>query len=125
MRYKHCCKSDADSECLESFKLGVFVATASQLKAINCSSKKSPSDKFEGGLYLQFYRICTNRARNLCSGLYAAYILQISQYSLHGQDSSFHFLIAILNLSVVCSSFVYVGIISQILESRYLALSER
>ena len=68
MRYKHCCKSDADSECLESFKLGIFVATA-KLKAINCSSKKSPYDKFEGGLYLQFYRTCANRATNLCSSL--------------------------------------------------------
>ena len=28
MRYKHRCKSDADSECLESFKLGIFAATA-------------------------------------------------------------------------------------------------
>ena len=53
MRYKHCCKSDADSECLESFKLGIFVATA-KLKAINCSSKKSPYDKFEGGLICSF-----------------------------------------------------------------------
>ena len=28
MRYKHRCKSDAASECLESFKLGIFAATA-------------------------------------------------------------------------------------------------
>ena len=44
MRYKHCCKSDADSEWLESFKLGVFAATATSLKPSNCSSKKSPSE---------------------------------------------------------------------------------
>ena len=69
MRYKHCCKSDADSECLETFKLGIFAATGTYLKAINGSSKKSPSDKFDGGLYLQFYRICANRATNLCSSL--------------------------------------------------------
>ena len=69
MRYKHCCKSDPDSECLQSFKLGIFAATATKLKAISCSSKKCPSQKFEGGLYLQFYRICVNRATNLCSSL--------------------------------------------------------
>ena len=69
MRHKHRCKSDAVSECLESFKLGIFAATATSLKAINCSSKKTPSDKFEGGPYLQFYRKCANRATNLCSSL--------------------------------------------------------
>ena len=69
MRQKHRCKSDAASECLESFKLGIFAATATQIKAINCSSKKSPYDKFKGGLYLQFYRTCANRATNLCSSL--------------------------------------------------------
>ena len=69
MRYKHRCKSDAASECLKSFKLGIFAATATELKAINCSPKKSWSDKFEGGLYLQFYRTCGNRAKNLCSSL--------------------------------------------------------
>ena len=66
MRYKHCCKSDADSECLKSSKLFVFAATTIWLKAINCSRKKSASQKFEGDLYLQFYRICANRAANLC-----------------------------------------------------------
>ena len=66
MRYKHRCKSDAASECLESFKLGIFAATAT---AVPKSSKKSPSGKFEGDLYLQFYRICAKRAINLCSSL--------------------------------------------------------
>ena len=69
MRCKHRCKSDTASECLESFKLGIFTATATQLKAINCSSKRSSPEKFEGGLYLQFYRTCANRAANLCSSL--------------------------------------------------------
>ena len=66
MRYKHCCKSDADSECLKSSKLVVFIANATMLKAINCSHKKSPSHMFEKNLYLQFYRISANRARKLC-----------------------------------------------------------
>ena len=66
MRYKHRCKSDAASECLESFKLGIFAATAT---AVPKSSKKSPSDKFEGGLYLQFYSLCANRATIKCSSL--------------------------------------------------------
>ena len=74
MRYKHCCKSDAESECLESSKSVIIAATVTKLKAIYCSPKKSPSDKFEGGLYLQCYRICVNRAANLCLSLYVAYI---------------------------------------------------
>ena len=49
-----CCKSDPDSECLEFSKLVAFAAIETYLKAINCSPKKSPSDKFEGGLYLEF-----------------------------------------------------------------------
>ena len=75
MRYKHCCKSDADSECLESSKLVAFAGT--WLKAINCSSETSPPEKFEGGLCLQFYVICANRATNLCSSLYVAFIFYI------------------------------------------------
>ena len=71
----HCCKLDADSECLKSSKLVVFVATATWVKAINCSPKKSPPGKFEGGRYLQFYRICANRATDFCSNLYVTYIL--------------------------------------------------
>ena len=68
-------------------------------------------------------RIYANRATNLCSSLYVAYILQ-TLHSLHGQDSAFHFLIAILSLSVVSNFFLCVGIISQILGPRYLTLSE-
>ena len=75
MRYKHCCKSDADSECLKSFKLILFATTATYLKAINCNRKKSRSHKFEGDLYLKLYRTCARRATNLCSSLYVAYIL--------------------------------------------------
>ena len=74
------------------------------VKAINCSCKKSPSGKFKG-FYLQFYRICANRATNLCSSLQVAYILQAPQ-SRHGQDSGLHFWITILHLSMVSSSFV-------------------
>ena len=69
------CKSDPDSECLEFSKLVVFAAIETYLKAINCSPKKSPADKFEGGLYLEFYRICANRATNLRSSQYVVYIL--------------------------------------------------
>ena len=65
MRYKHCCKSDVDSECLQSSKLVVFIATATMIKAINCSQKKSPSRMSEKDLYLQIYRICANRATKL------------------------------------------------------------
>ena len=40
------------------------------------------------------------------------------------QNSGFHFLIAILNFSVISNPLIYVGITSQILRLRYLTLSE-
>ena len=45
-------------------------------------------------------------------------------HNLHEQDSGFRFLVAILNFSVLCSSFGCVGIISHVLEPRYQTLSE-
>ena len=66
MRYKHWSKSDADSECRKFSKLVVVGATATQLKVMNCSRKKSSSHKFEGDLYPQFCRICGKRTTNLC-----------------------------------------------------------
>ena len=47
------------------------------------------------------------------------YVLQ----SLHGQDSGFHFLIPDLKRSIVSTSFMFAGILSQIFGPNYLVLS--
>ena len=43
--------------------------------------------------------------------------------SLHGQGSGFHFLIPDLKRSIVSTSFIFAGILSQIFGRKYLILS--